>query len=86
MTLTKILLIIFAFQLFGLQLIKVNKVILAEFLSNNLISAASIRYNLKKTNTMKTSAGFLNAGKETNNRTSNNVTFSDSWNSRRRYR
>lgn len=35
---------------------------------------------------MKTQAGFLNAGQETNNRTSNKVTFSDSWNSRRRYR
>ncbi len=35
---------------------------------------------------MKTSTGFLNGNQQTTNRTSNATTFSDSWNSRRRYR
>jgi hypothetical protein len=35
---------------------------------------------------MKTTTGFLNAGKTTNNRTSNKATYADTWNSRRRYK
>lgn len=35
---------------------------------------------------MKTSTGFLNGNKVTNNRTSNTTTFSDSWNLKRRFR
>lgn len=35
---------------------------------------------------MKTTKGFLNGNNATNNRTSNQNTFADSWNSKRRHR
>lgn len=35
---------------------------------------------------MKTSSGFLNAVQPTTNRISNTATYSDAWNSKRRYR